>query len=77
VRGQIDLIFKEEDGWVLVDYKTDRARGGSADNLAKKYAPQVQLYAKVWERSTRETVKEALLYFLSENLVVRVSQQPS
>ena len=27
--GKIDLLFQEDDGWVLVDYKTDKTLAGS------------------------------------------------
>jgi ATP-dependent helicase/nuclease subunit A len=57
IRGSIDLVFKEPDGWILVDYKTDSLKGTSTDQLAQKYAPQVRLYAKAWEKCTGEKVK--------------------
>ena len=67
VRGSIDLVFKEAGGWVLVDYKTDRFKGGTPRHLLDKYAPQVRLYAGSWERITGEQVKEMGLYFLRAN----------
>jgi ATP-dependent helicase/nuclease subunit A len=63
VRGSIDLVFEESDGWVIVDYKTDSVPGGKPDALVDKYAPQVRLYADSWERITGEKVKEMGLYF--------------
>ncbi len=27
LQGIADCLFKEQDGWVLLDYKTDRVRG--------------------------------------------------
>ena len=68
VRGAIDLIFKEADGWVLVDVKTDKLPGGKADSLVEKYSPQVRLYADAWRECVRETVKETVLYFTQANL---------
>ena len=68
VRGSIDLVFKEPDGWVIVDYKTDSVTGGKPDALVEKYAPQVRLYADSWERITGEKVKEMGLYFSRANL---------
>ena len=67
VRGVIDLVFREADGWVLVDYKTDRLRGAGAEALVERYAPQVRLYAESWAACTGEQVKEAALYFLRED----------
>jgi len=64
LRGVMDLVFQEEDGWVLVDYKTDRVQGKKLETLAARYAAQVRLYAEAWARCTGAAVKEAGLYFL-------------
>ena len=72
VRGSIDLVFEESDGWVIVDYKTDSVPGGKPDALVDKYAPQVRLYADSWERITGEKVKEMGLYFSRANLFAPV-----
>ena len=64
LRGVIDLVFQEDDGWVLVDYKTDRVQGKRLESLAARYAAQVRLYAEAWRSCTGETVKETGLYFL-------------
>jgi ATP-dependent helicase/nuclease subunit A len=72
--GAIDLVFREEDGWVIADYKTDRlpsaldgAAAADRDKalaaLVDHYRPQVALYARFWARLTGEKVKEAGLYF--------------
>ena len=61
VRGVIDLAFREEGGWVLVDYKSDRA-GEDAEKaeeiLYGRYAAQLAAYAKAWEEVTGESVIE-------------------
>ena len=57
VRGVIDLAFDEGDGWVVVDYKTERP-GRSDDELVRRHAPQVRLYAEALRRCTGEAVKE-------------------
>jgi ATP-dependent helicase/nuclease subunit A len=45
--GNIDLLFEETDGWVLVDYKTDHVAEGwnSESPLAQKYEGQIKAYA--------------------------------
>ncbi len=43
VEGFADLAFEESDGWVVVDYKTDRLDSDAAW-LAKRYRPQVEAY---------------------------------
>jgi ATP-dependent helicase/nuclease subunit A len=72
LRGAIDLVFREEGGWVLVDYKTDRTGRGGLEKAARRYAPQVRLYAEAWEKCSGEKVKEAFLYFTSEAALVKI-----
>ncbi|NPV70164.1 MAG: UvrD-helicase domain-containing protein [Firmicutes bacterium] len=59
VTGVIDLVFKEADGWVLVDYKTDT--GADDRELFQRYAAQVLAYSTLWEDLTRERVKDAYI----------------
>jgi ATP-dependent helicase/nuclease subunit A len=71
VTGTIDLIFKEADGWVIADYKSDRV-DGRIDDLIARYKPQVVLYRDFWEKITGETVHEAGIYFTAINKWVAV-----
>lgn len=64
--GVIDLAFKEPDGWVIADYKTDRV-DGNLDALIAFYRRQVEMYKDFWERMSGERVKETGLYFVSIN----------
>jgi ATP-dependent helicase/nuclease subunit A len=64
--GAIDLVFKEEDGWVIADYKTDEIVGG-LQSYVDYYAPQIRLYSRFWTEITAEPVKESGLYFTSLN----------
>ncbi len=57
VRGVIDLAFEEAGGWVLVDYKTDKA---GIEELLEKYRPQLESYRDCW-RSVGP-VKEVGIY---------------
>ena len=72
LRGVVDLAFREPDGWVLVDYKTDRVEDGALDRFVAFYAPQVQCYADYWTRITGEPVKARLLFFVAAGEVVVV-----
>ncbi len=63
IRGAIDLVFREPDGWVIIDYKTDAAPAEAIPGLVEYYRGQVLAYRDVWEDVTGETVKEAGLYF--------------
>ncbi len=64
VKGVIDLVFREKDGWVIVDYKTDDRSPKALGDLVGKYRPQIELYRAAWERATKEPVKEAGIYFV-------------
>jgi ATP-dependent exoDNAse (exonuclease V) beta subunit len=65
IRGAIDLVFEEQGGWVLVDFKTDAVSSPEdVGALADRYAPQLRLYARSWELCTGEKVSEAGLYFV-------------
>lgn len=64
VSGKIDMVFKEQDGWVIVDFKSDRV-DGNLDELVAYYSRQIGMYREFWERISGEAVKEAGVYFLS------------
>lgn len=72
VRGAVDLAFLEEDGWVLVEYKTYRGGKGDPAGHAARYLPQLRLYAEVWERMLGEPVKETLIYLLGADRLYRM-----
>jgi ATP-dependent helicase/nuclease subunit A len=63
VQGIIDAYFEEEDGLVLVDYKTDRTR--SARTLLDYYKTQIDYYAKALQQMTGKKVKEKTIYSLT------------
>lgn len=63
VQGVIDLYFEEEDGFVIVDYKTDKPRGQSVVEMAEKYRFQLDYYAKAIEALSDRPVKEKYIYF--------------
>ena len=60
VQGIIDAYFEEEDGFVLVDYKTDRA--DDVNELIEKYRVQLAYYQKALEKVTGKPVKERKIY---------------
>ena len=62
LQGVIDLAFREEDGWVVVDYKTDRIK--EIEELDAKYRKQLQLYAQAIKEILHEPVKECWLFSL-------------
>jgi ATP-dependent exoDNAse (exonuclease V) beta subunit len=55
VTGAIDLVHRTDEGWRVVDYKTDADVAGAATSPA--YAAQVQAYADAWGAVTGEKVE--------------------
>lgn len=68
LQGVVDLAFWE-DGWVLVDYKTDRSL-----SYAPAYRTQMGYYKEAFEKITGEEVKEASLYFLRLNQTMTIKE---
>ena len=72
VQGIIDVFWEEEDGIVLLDYKTDRV--DNAEELIRRYKKQLELYADALNRfGAGKTVKEILIYSfaLAEEIVIQ------
>ena len=68
VEGVIDLAFREEDGWVIADYKTDDLTDAAElDRRLAVYRAQVNLYAECWQELTGEPVKERVLYLTAQD----------
>lgn len=70
VQGVIDCLVPEEDGFLLIDYKTDaitnRFSGGfegARPVLLERYRVQLELYGKAIERILKKPVKASYLYF--------------
>ena len=70
VQGIIDVFFEEEDGIVLLDYKTDRVR--EAEELIRRYRRQLELYGEALERTRGKRVKERYLYSFALGETIRV-----
>ena len=68
LQGVIDLAFEEEDGWVLVDYKSDTVVG-NLEELAAFYSPQVAMYRRAWERLTGQPARAGLFFVQTGSMV--------
>ena len=62
--GVMDLVFEEEDGWVIVDYKT-----GGKD---RDYSEQLNAYREAWESFGQGKVKEVGIYFVDHDKYVEI-----
>ncbi len=71
IEGIIDLIFREEDGWVIVDYKTDVMSDPDVRRGREElYRKQLDLYSACWEQMTGEKVKQRVLVYTEYPSVV-------
>ncbi|MBS3900074.1 MAG: helicase-exonuclease AddAB subunit AddA [Dethiobacter sp.] len=64
IQGIIDLLVKTEEGYVLVDFKTDKIPQGGAEELAKRYKEQLGFYARAVETILAAPVKASYLYLV-------------
>ena len=63
LQGIIDAFIMEEEGIILVDYKTDRVKDG--EELRNRYQKQIDLYSKALEQILGKKVKRRALYSFS------------
>lgn len=75
IQGVIDVWFEENDGLVLVDYKTDKVT--KKEELIKRYSKQMELYKKALEQMTGKVVKETYIYSFSQKETICIFQQDS
>ena len=74
LRGVIDLVYRNDEGWHVVDYKTDRvADPASALAPGHPYCEQVRRYAGFWAELVGEPVDSASLWFTEAGESVGVS----
>lgn len=63
LQGIIDAFIMEEDGIILVDYKTDRVKDG--EELRNRYQKQIDLYSEALEQILGKKVRRRVLYSFS------------
>ena len=60
IQGIIDVFFEEEDGIVLLDYKTDSVT--ALQELRNRYETQLDYYSEALTKLMGQPVKEKILY---------------
>lgn len=60
VQGAVDMLFYEDDGLVIVDFKTDR--GKTAEQLKAEHSAQLKLYAAACCGITGKRIRELVIY---------------
>ena len=78
IQGIVDVLFRDGENYVLIDYKTDRIADGDdiAANLIKeKYRLQIELYSEAIEAILHRNIAEKYLYMLSGGVLIDVSEK--
>jgi len=74
LKGQMDLVFRDKDGWVIVDYKTNRLSGLADEKSAvDTYKPQLGLYALAFWKLYKEAPKKTVLYFMTGDKTAEIT----
>ncbi len=68
VHGSIDLVYRDAAGWHVIDFKSDRLDGASAQEVGSRYAVQIGLYQRAIEAAVGEAVSAGLLFLRSGEL---------
>ena len=70
LQGIVDAFIVEDDGIILVDYKTDRVK--SEEELRERYRKQIMLYSDALEAILGKRVKRRVLYsfYLGEEVEI-------
>jgi ATP-dependent helicase/nuclease subunit A len=69
LHGVIDVLFRDGDGWHVLDFKTALVNAAGAEDNARRYYLQVGVYARAVEQQTGITPSAALYYVFSGTLV--------
>jgi ATP-dependent helicase/nuclease subunit A len=70
IQGVIDCLFEDEQGLVMVDYKTDSVYGKSMEELSERYRLQISLYARAVEHIRKRPLDGKYIYYFDSNLVI-------
>lgn len=70
IQGAVDVCFVEDDGLVVLDFKTDRVE--DINDLAKSYGEQLSLYATACEKIFGLKVKEKVIYSFEKSQTITI-----
>ncbi len=72
LQGVVDAAMEEDDGLVVVDFKTDRVTETTISSRTEHYRGQLVAYQRALERIFNKPVKEMWLYFLAAGKAVKL-----
>ncbi len=70
VQGVIDCMIKTNEGYFIIDYKTDRLK--DEEELKKRYRNQLLIYKKAIELSLEQSVESCYIYHLRTGKLIKV-----
>lgn len=70
VQGAVDICFVEDDGIVILDFKTDRVE--NLQQLSEMYGEQLNIYALACEKIFNKPVKQKLIYSFGFNSEIEI-----
>ena len=76
IQGVIDAYIEEEDGFILIDYKTDHVPKEEADGekvLKERYQVQLDYYGRALTQLTGKKVKEKWIYSFGLRKAIQLS----
>ena len=71
VQGKLDCAFREADGYVLIDYKTDNAT--DENHFVSVYKNQLEIYADALYQCTEIPVKEIYIYSFKLEKFIKIN----
>lgn len=76
LRGRIDLLVDTQEGWVLVDHKSNPRGAAHDEELVREHGPQLASYADALVRATGRPVTEQWLFLPVAARALRVQALP-
>ena len=70
LQGVIDCLLETDNGFTVIDFKTDRVTGNMTLKRAEEYKPQLIAYARAVEQVFGKKVNKTVLYFLNDGQTV-------
>lgn len=70
IQGIIDCYFEEDNGLILIDYKTDYVE--DINSIKEKYKIQIYYYGRALQKLTGKEVKNKYLYLFSKDCLLEL-----
>ena len=73
LQGMIDLWFEDEEGIILIDFKSDllpQDLAGAAEIIKERYQFQIRSYAEAIRRAVGKEVKDKIIWLIRPALPV-------